>query len=99
MSSKHKQYTKQCPFEHFQFVHHSEGEEEKLYWENAPCGNWMPEEQDICDTCVLRKWGLDPVGRFDSDDHRCMGTEYYDKEAVIAALRKAEKGDSDGGKS
>lgn len=92
---KQEPWTKQCPYEYFQFIHPPE-EEDRMYWGSAPCGNWMPEEYDICDLCILRKYGLGVVGRYDSCGHSCQGEEYYLKEDVIAALRKAEKGDSNG---
>lgn len=52
------------------------------------CENFIPEEYDICDSCLLARYGL--VGRFDSDDCDGMGPFYYEEDDVIESLRKAE---------
>lgn len=64
---------------------------QERWTKQCKCGNFMPDEYGICDRCLLDKYGLDIGGDCDSCDPEGLGHEYYTKEDVIAALRKAEK--------
>lgn len=61
----------------------------KNWTKRCKCGNFIPDEYEICDWCLLDKYNL--KGRRDSQDSMSLGPTYYTEEDVVTALRKAEK--------
>jgi len=52
------------------------------------CNHYIPDEYEICDWCILEKYNLSPRQLCD------MYEDYYAKEDVVEALRKAEKNEN-----
>lgn len=52
------------------------------------CGNFIPDNYVLCNSCLLKKYGLLTKGKNDE-----YGNYTYDEEDVVDALRIAEKGD------
>lgn len=85
--SKQEVWTKQCPYVYKQLVINDlypKGE-----FMDAPCGNYIPENYNICDHCMLRKYGLHDEEHYDSEDREGLNPVFY-SEDVVTALRKAE---------
>ena len=60
----------------------------KESWINkCVCGNFIPDDYVLCDSCLLKKYGLLTKGRDDG-----YGNYAYEEEDVVDALRIAEKG-------
>lgn len=51
----------------------------------CPCGNYIPNEYNRCDNCLLKDYGLQVR---DLEEYG----EFIDKEEGLRALREAEKG-------
>lgn len=56
----------------------------------------VPDDHTLCDRCLLVRYlgDRDAWGTYDSCDSEGRGPELYEEEKVIAALRRAEKGES-----
>ena len=61
----------------------------QIWHKQCKCGNFMLDEYEICDDCLLSKYKL--RGRYDSCDLEGLGHTYYTGEDVIIVLREAEK--------
>lgn len=57
---------------------------------DGECGNYIADEYDVCDRCMLSRYNLDQKSHYDSCDREGIGPIYYTEEDVIDALRKAE---------
>lgn len=58
------------------------------------CGNYIPDEYEVCDSCLLKRYGLLWKGKYDSSNPDCVGNPSYPEELVVKALRKAEQNES-----
>jgi len=60
----------------------------KKWFKKCKCGNYIPDEYEICDFCLIQKYseelgmGISSYGFFDV---------LYPKSNIVKALRKAEK--------
>jgi len=59
----------------------------KVWIKKCKCGNFIPDEYELCDNCLLKKYNLYPESIWFSN----YGTsfQYFPEEEVIRALREA----------
>ena len=79
---KQKRWTKKCSHIYPQIINFK-----SWFVEPKKCGHYIPDEYEICDNCLLRKYSLWPSG----PDCLVMYGKFYREEDVLEALRKAEK--------
>ena len=61
------------------------------YNKQCKCGNFIPDEYDTCDSCLLSRYHLLTKGKYDSSDPEGLGERYYPEPEVIRAIREAER--------
>jgi len=54
------------------------------------CDNYIPDEYEVCDFCMIHKYKLFGKAEYDSQDYKGIGPRLYTEEQVIKALRLAE---------
>ncbi len=63
---------------------------EIVWTKQCNCENFIPDEHDKCDWCLLVDYKLIDKRRLDSSDTIGLGPYYIEEEAVIKALHQAE---------
>lgn len=58
----------------------------------CPARSFIPDDRELCDSCLLDKYGLRLLCRWDSCDPEGMGPRLYEEEDVLRALLLAQKG-------
>ena len=69
-------------------VKNTEPINEKHAWNKRckKCDSHIPDEFELCGSCILRKYGLDYKNSIEPEGH---SSTYYRDDAVVFAIRKA----------
>lgn len=63
---------------------------QERWTKECKCSNYIPDEYEVCDWCLLRKYDLTLKGKY---HYESMNESCYSEKDVVEALRKAEKED------
>ena len=62
----------------------------KKWTKRCKCGYFIPDNYELCDSCLLNKFELTPIAV--SEYEFMVRDDLFDRDDVIKALRKAMRG-------